>query len=73
MMDSQETGTVKWFDAQKGFGFIERDEGRGDIFVHATAMEDNFAEPLRDGERVSFEIGPGRKGPAAQNVRRIAS
>lgn len=73
MMDSQETGTVKWFDAQKGFGFIERNGGQGDIFVHATAMEDRFSEPLRDGERVSFEIGPGRKGPAAQNVRRIAS
>jgi len=72
-MDGQETGTVKWFDAQKGFGFIERDGGLGDIFVHATAVDVGFAEPLRDGERVSFEIGPGRKGPAAQNVRRIAS
>jgi CspA family cold shock protein len=70
MTDEQETGTVKWFDARKGYGFIQRDGGN-DIFVHSSAMEDPFAKPLEDGERVSFTVGEGRKGPAAQNVKRV--
>jgi len=70
MADEQETGTVKWFDARKGYGFIQRDGGN-DIFVHSSAMEDPFAKPLEDGERVSFTVGEGRKGPAAQNVKRV--
>lgn len=65
-----ETGTVKWFDPQKGYGFIERDNGEGDIFVHFSAIADDvYPRQLNDGDRVVFEIGPGRKGPAAQQVR----
>jgi CspA family cold shock protein len=67
---AQETGTVKWFDARKGYGFIERDNG-DDIFVHVNDMADAGARALEDGERVTFDEGQGRKGPAAQNVRRI--
>ena len=70
MADQEETGTVKWFDVRKGYGFIERDSGN-DIFVHSSAMDDPFARPLEDGERVTFVVGEGRKGPAAQNVRRL--
>lgn len=70
MTNEQETGTVKWFDPRKGYGFIQRDGGN-DIFVHSSAMEDPFARPLEDGERVTFVVGEGRKGPAAQNVKRV--
>jgi CspA family cold shock protein len=67
----EETGTVKWFDAKKRYGFIERDTG-GDIFVHANGMADPFASSLEDGERVQFIVGQGQKGPAAQEVRRLS-
>ncbi len=66
---AQETGRVKWFDARKGYGFIERDNG-GDIFVHINDMANPGAPALEDGERVTFDVGQGRKGPAAQNVSR---
>jgi CspA family cold shock protein len=69
MDEQQETGTVKWFDVRKGYGFIQRDNG-GDIFVHVNDMADPSARALEDGERVSFVVGQGRKGPAAQNVQR---
>lgn len=69
-MAEQETGTVKWFDARKGYGFIERD-GADDVFVHINDMADPTARPLQDGERVTFIVGQGRKGPAAQNVERV--
>ena len=70
-MSQEETGTVKWFDARKRYGFIERDSG-GDIFVHANNMEDPFAHYLEDGERVRFIVGQGQKGPAAEKVQRLA-
>jgi len=64
-------GTVKWFNAAKGFGFIERDNGGGDIFVHHSAILKQGYKSLQDGERVSFEIVDGQKGPAASNVKSL--
>lgn len=69
-MSDQETGTVKWFSSDKGYGFIERDSG-GDIFVHYSAIEGAGFRVLEEGERVEYVVGEGRKGPAAQNVRRL--
>ena len=62
------TGTVKFFNEQKGFGFINPDEGDGDIFVHISNV-DPAAGPLTENQRVTFEIGEGRKGPEAKGVR----
>ena len=69
-MSDQETGTVKWFNSDKGYGFIARDAG-GDIFVHYSAIEGAGFRVLDDGDRVTYDVGEGRKGPAAQNVRRV--
>ena len=66
---SRETGTVKWFNADKGFGFIERADTSGDIFVHYSEIDSPNFKTLEDGARVTFEVGEGRKGPAAQKVR----
>ena len=63
-------GTVKWFNDQKGYGFIEQDNGE-DIFVHHSEIQGSGFKTLSEGDRVSFEIGAGKKGPAAQNVRKI--
>ena len=61
-------GKVKWFDAKKGFGFIEKDEG-GDIFVHFSAIKaDTGNKALEQGTAVEFEIAEGKKGPQATNV-----
>ncbi|MBW6485942.1 MAG: cold-shock protein [Syntrophales bacterium] len=60
-------GTVKWFNEQKGFGFIEDSEG-GDVFVHYSAIKSSGFKTLAEGQRVSFEITQGKKGPAAENV-----
>ena len=70
MNEQEETGTVKWFDARKGFGFIRRENGN-DIFVHYSSIIEPSSRTLEDGDKVTFEIGEGRKGPAAKNVRRI--
>ncbi|MAU86125.1 MAG: cold-shock protein [Euryarchaeota archaeon] len=61
-------GTVKFFNAQKGFGFIEREEG-ADVFVHYSNIEGAGYRSLEEGQAVEFEIGEGRKGDEAQNVR----
>ena len=58
-------GKVKWFDEQKGFGFIEQEDG-DDLFVHHSEIQE---EPLREGQEVEYEVGEGRKGPCAVNVR----
>jgi len=63
-------GTVKWFNDQKGYGFIEQDNGE-DIFVHYSAIIGSGFRSLSEGDRVVFEVGNGQKGPAAQNVDRI--
>ncbi len=60
-------GTVKWFNASKGFGFIEQDEG-GDVFVHYSAIKSDGFKTLDEGARVQFEVVDGPKGPAADNV-----
>ncbi len=65
------TGTVKWFSQEKGYGFITRDDGAGDCFVHHTAIVAEGFRSLEEGDRVEFEVGEGRKGPAAQNVRKV--
>ena len=63
-------GTVKWFNDAKGFGFIEQDGGQ-DVFVHHSAIKADGFKSLAEGERVSFEVVDGQKGPAAQNVVKI--
>jgi len=65
-----ETGTVKWFSDQKGFGFIGRENGT-DVFVHHTAIQGEGFKTLQEGETVEFEVVQGEKGPAAQNVRKV--
>jgi len=60
-------GTVKWFNASKGFGFIAQDDGN-DVFVHYSAIKSDGYKSLDEGARVSFEIVDGSKGPAADNV-----
>ena len=61
-------GKVKWFNEQKGFGFIEKDEG-GDVFVHFSAIQAGGFKTLHEGQRVSFDVTHGQKGPAATNVK----
>lgn len=65
------TGTVKFFNAEKGFGFIAR-EGGDDIFVHYSNIDGSGFKSLEVGQKVEFEVGPGRKGDEAQNVRVVA-
>jgi cold shock protein len=65
----EETGTVKWFNAQKGFGFIVREGGGKDAFVHASVLERSGIQTLNEGQRVLIDIAEGRKGPEAVRVR----
>jgi CspA family cold shock protein len=70
-MAERETGTVKWFNEQKGFGFIARETG-GDVFVHYSAIQGQGGfRTLAEGDRVEFSVVQGQKGPAAEDVRRI--
>jgi cold shock protein len=62
------TGTVKWFSADKGFGFITPDNGTDDVFVHHSAINASGYRELREGAKVSFEVETGEKGPKATNV-----
>ncbi|MDH5216783.1 MAG: cold-shock protein [Gammaproteobacteria bacterium] len=62
------TGTVKWFDATKGFGFISPEDGSKDVFVHHSAIQGSGYKSLDEGQRVSYEIENGPKGPSATNV-----
>jgi CspA family cold shock protein len=72
-MSDQITGTVKWFNADKGYGFITRDDGEKDVFVHHSAIQSDGFRTLDEGQRVEFGIEQGPKGPSATNVRTIVS
>ncbi|MFN8191332.1 MAG: cold-shock protein [Nocardioidaceae bacterium] len=64
-------GTVKWFNADKGFGFIQQDGGGADVFVHFSAIQTNGFKTLDEGARVEFNVVAGQKGPQAENVHTI--
>ena len=64
------SGTVKWFNSEKGYGFIAR-EGEADVFVHYSAIQGNGYRSLEEGQVVEFDVGPGKKGDEAQNVRLV--
>jgi CspA family cold shock protein len=63
-------GTVKWFNAEKGYGFIET-EGVNDVFVHYSAIQGNGFKALEEGQRVEFEVVEGQRGPQAANVNKL--
>ena len=65
------TGTVKWFNDSKGFGFITREDGEKDVFVHHTAIQGEGFKSLAEGDRVEFDVVDGQKGPAAENVTKV--
>ncbi len=62
-------GTVKWFNAEKGFGFIAQDGGGEDVFVHFSAIQSNGYKSLDENQKVEFDLAQGPKGPQAENVR----
>lgn len=64
-------GTVKWFNAEKGYGFIAPEDGSADLFVHYSSIEGSGFKSLEENQRVEFEVGEGQKGPQAQEVRAI--
>ncbi len=70
-MAERELGVVKWFNGEKGYGFIARDNEEKDVFVHFSAIKAEGFRTLREGQRVEFEVVDGDKGPQAQNVEVI--
>jgi len=71
-MSERFTGTVKWFNDSKGYGFIARDSGGSDVFVHYSAIQTDGYRSLAEGQRVEFSIEDGPKGPAAANITTLA-
>jgi cold shock protein len=70
-MAERELGVVKWFNGEKGYGFIARDSGEKDVFVHFSAINAEGFRTLREGQRVEFEVVEGDKGPQAQSIELI--
>jgi cold shock protein len=70
-MSNREKGTVKWFNDQKGFGFISPESGAKDVFVHQSAITATGFRSLSEGDRVEFSVEQGAKGPSATNVEKI--
>lgn len=69
-MSEKQTGTVKWFNDSKGYGFIQRDDGP-DVFAHYTNIVGDGFRSLQEGQRVAFTIGEGKKGPQAENIEAL--
>jgi cold shock protein len=65
------SGTVKWFNAEKGYGFISQDDGGADVFVHFSAIDANGYRTLEENQRVEFNVTQGPKGPQAEHVRAV--
>ena len=65
------SGTVKWFNDSKGYGFLTRDDGEKDVFVHQSAIQGEGFKSLIEGQRVEFDVVQGQKGPAAENVVKL--
>ncbi|MBX3092726.1 MAG: cold-shock protein [Cryobacterium sp.] len=66
-------GTVKWFNGEKGYGFITMDDGGQDVFVHYSAIDMGGYKILEEGQKVTFDVGTGTKGPQAESVRLASS
>ena len=66
------TGVVKWFSAEKGFGFVTPDDGSADVFVHFSAIQGDGYKSLDEGQKVEFDVTAGQKGPQAANLRTIS-